>query len=275
MNRYLFLGALLGASSAFGWGPEGHEIVGRIAELRLTPATAQAVNLLLNKSNQFAVVHLSDVANWADHVRKDRSETAPWHFVDIPFAAEAYDVERDCTSHQGCVVDAITRFATILSQDQATTIARTEALKFLVHFAGDIHQPLHCAERNGDRGGNLCMVRWPGDSKPVKLHAVWDVNLPREILGSQHLAPLPYADKLNASITPENAAVWSAGIAPDWAWESHQIAVTKIYPEIPENGPPHRLSDDSIKKGQTIVEQQLAKAGIRLAQILNTALPKK
>lgn len=274
MKHLPFFAVLLRSVSVFAWGTEGHEIVGRIAELRLSSNATKAVSLLLNNSNQLTAVHLSDVANWADHVRRERSETAPWHFVDIPFAAEAYDADRDCVSHEGCVVEAVTHFAEVISQNQTSMIARVEALKFLVHFVGDLHQPLHCAERDGDKGGNLCMVRWPGESKPVKLHVIWDVNLPRESLQTQHLQPLPYADKLNARITPEQAASWSTGTPADWAWESHQLAVTKVYPEIPESGPAHRLSDQYIKSGQVVVDEQLAKAGVRLARLLNDAFSK-
>jgi hypothetical protein len=254
--------ALLSCFTARAWGPDGHQIVGRIAELRLSPAAAKAVAVLLNDSNQ-----LARVSNWADHIRKSRSETAPWHFVDIPFDAEAYDPERDCAAHDGCVVEVIPRFVKVLADREAEPADRVEALKFLVHFVGDIHQPLHCGERNGDKGGNLFQVRWPGESKPVKLHAVWDSNLVQRLVRNEGIS----AETLNATITREQAIAWSTGTAADWAWESHRLAVEKVYADLPESGA-HRLSEDYITAGQAVVREQLAKGGVCLAHLLNFAL---
>lgn len=248
------------ALPALAWGPEGHEIVAQIAEAHLSPAALQAADELLGGQHQ-----LPRVANWADQVRKSRSESAPWHFVDIPFAAEAFDAERDCVKHKGCIVEAIPHFVKILADSDNSPTARTEALKYIVHFVGDIHQPLHCGERNGDKGGNLCSVRWPGESKPVKLHLVWDVTLVESLLNTTDV------EKLKAAITPEQAATWATGTTADWAWESHRLAVTKAYGEIPETGT-HRLSDEYVTAGQQIVAEQLSKAGIRLAHLLNFAL---
>ena len=262
------------ALSGQAWGPQGHEIVDRIAELHLTPRTLQAVNQLLNGTNAPVTIHISDddVANWPDHVRSRRPETAPWHFVDIPFRAERFDPARDCTEHKGCVVEAIRDNERLLVDREATDKERVEALKFLVHFVGDIHQPLHCAERNGDKGGNLCQVKWPDAPKPTKLHVVWDVNLVDKNLHDRALDKLAYADYLNRTLAGPNAKAWSGGTPADWAWESHQHAVTEVYYTVPANGLPELLSADYIRKGQALVDIQLTKAGLRLAELLNQAL---
>lgn len=254
------------------WGPEGHEIVGRIAELHLTPAAAKAVAELLNAGNTNAPLHLSDnaVANWPDAIRRERPESAPWHYVDIAFDADRYDPERDCLSHTGCVVTAISRFQQVLANHQTNTEARVEALKFLVHFVGDIHQPLHCAERHNDHGGNMVWVRWPGDEKASKLHAVWDEHLVQKCIRDSQLDTLAYADKLNRAVTNEADLV--TGAPADWAWHSHRLAVTDVYATIPEYGRAHPLDDAYISRNQGIVAEQLTKAGLRLAALINAAL---
>ena len=261
----VFVASVLPASA---WGPDGHVIVARIAELHLTPAAAHAVSELLSPGQ------ISDnaVANWPDYIRKDRPESSPWHFVDIPFAAESYDPVRDCTNHNGCVIQAIEDFQRVLADKTTNTEARVEALKFLVHFVGDIHQPLHCAERNGDQGGNKLLVYWPGDQKPLKLHAIWDAYLPRRNLSDAGLTALAYADKLDAKISPPQSALWAKGVSADWAWESHQIAVTKVYDGLPADGPTHHISPDYIKANQPVVDEQWMKGGLRLAMLLNQAL---
>ncbi len=266
---------ILGATAlaAHAWGPEGHAMVGRIAEKNLTPETLRAVNELLNGTNT-VTVHISDndIANWPDFIRKECPETGPWHFVDIPFAAEKYDDQRDCVAHQGCVVEAIPRFQQALADNQTNTAARVEALKFLVHFVADVHQPLHCAERNGDKGGNFCRVRWPGEPKVANLHSVWDFNLPRKNLEDAVLTPVAYGDRLSGQITAAQAAAWKPGTSADWAWESHQLAVTKVYATIPADGTTITLSADYIASSQPLVDEQLKKAGIRLARLLNDSL---
>lgn len=269
--------ALLGSTSlpAMAWGPKGHEIVAKIAELRLTPSAAKAVHDLLNGTDApGGSIRLSDddVANWADDVRPRRAETGPWHYVDIPFRAVGYDAQRDCAAHKGCVVEAIRDNARLLGDPEATETERRDALRFLVHFVADIHQPLHCAERNGDKGGNLCMVLYPGKSEPVKLHVVWDIYLVDRALDDQQLPLLVYAEVLNSRITSKRADSWSKGTSEDWAWESHAEAINDTYWSIPENGPPHLLAPEYLTCNVGVVQEQLMKAGVRLASILNEIL---
>lgn len=263
----LALAAATAPFPASAWGPEGHQIVGRIAELHLTPEVARAVSALLNGAR----ISSSDVANWADEIRRGRQETAPWHFVDIPLAALAYDPQRDCRARGGCVVEAIRDNARLLADREASPQERLEALKFVVHFVGDTHQPLHCAERNGDKGGNLCYVHWPGESKAVKLHVVWDVHLVRKDLSDHGVDALGYADGLNAKQTAEQVRAWQKGSPADWAWESHLIAVTDVYESIPAGGSSTPLSPAYIERGQKIIELQFMRAGARLARLLNDA----
>lgn len=256
--KSIFLLLVAGTLTCRAWGPEGHEIVGRIAEKHLTPEAARGVRGLTTNS-------LSEISNWPDEIRRARPETAPWHYVDIPYGAEKLDVERDCVAHTGCVVTAIERFTHVVADRQTNVEARVEALKFLVHFVGDIHTPLHCAERNGDQGGNLVWVRWPGDEKASKLHAVWDVHFVSKNIRDAGLSAITYADKL-----AENSEKLSAtGTAADWAWESHRLAVERVYPGVPPRGRAWPVPAEYIQKNQPVVAQQLTKAGLRLACLLN------
>ena len=148
------------AGPALAWGYEGHRIVAEIAEQYLEPLTVRQVRELLALEN---ATTLAEVSTWADEIRPRRPETAPWHFVDIPVhpapgTSAAYDAARDCPRGD-CVVAAIERFAAVLRDKDAAPRRRLEALKWVVHFVADIHQPLHCADDN-DRGG--MSTSWAG-----------------------------------------------------------------------------------------------------------------
>ena len=191
--------------SAFAWGGDGHQIVCLIAEERLTPAAKAGIHDLLGDD-----VHISDaeIASWADNVRRERSETGPWHYVDIPTDAPAYDKERD--GQQGNnVIDKINDFAKMLADKKAPKAERADALKFLVHFVGDLHQPLHCAERNHDKGGNARLVFFLNDPMAINLHAVWDTSI---LLNRKGETPiLQYAQALNAKVSAPQAKQWAKG----------------------------------------------------------------
>jgi hypothetical protein len=146
-------------TGAFAWGVEGHAIVADIAEARLTPAAkAQVVSMLSGENH----TRLDEISSWADEVRNQKPKTASWHFVDVPFDAPGYDPSRDCADGN-CVVRQIIDFTAVLGNNSATPTDRFEALKWVVHFVGDIHQPLH-AEDDKDRGGND--VSFPRKGRP-------------------------------------------------------------------------------------------------------------
>lgn len=255
------------AQRANAWGGAGHRIVAHIAELRLTDHTHQALAALLYSSNQ-----ISDnmICNWPDYVRRDMPETGPWHFVDIPHSSTGYDAGRDCKEGQ-CIVHQISVMEKKIA-DPATSIEdRNIALRFLVHFAGDLHQPLHCSDYDDDYGGNLRPVIYPGLAKPTSLHGVWDSRLLNDSMSP--LGALEYADKLNDRISNRRARLWARGTPEDWANDSFQASMEYVYSILPpKDGPPLEISRDYIKASQKIVDLQLMKGGIRLATILNRAL---
>lgn len=256
--------ALLRPDALWGWGPAGHEIVARIAESRLTPKAKAAVADLLGSDKSIA-----DVASWADQVRKDREETGPWHYVDIPYEMSGYDPQRDGKNGNN-VIDKLQELANVLNDRRAQRNDRVEALKFVVHFMGDLHQPLHCAERNDDKGGNFRLVMFPGERKAVSLHRIWDSSILLRKMDREKTKAEDYASKLNAAIARDQERQWLAsGDVVRWANESHKLAVDVVYAGIPTDGPPPTIDDDYFAKAEPVIDLQLSRAGVRLAAILN------
>jgi nuclease S1 len=141
----------------YAWGPKGHRIVAIVAEAHLTDAAKQGISDLLDVETDPRVASLRDAAIWPDLIKGDRPETKPWHFVDILISGKnqpnnAYDRARDCADDK-CIVPKIAEFRDVLTDRNASMADRLEALKFITHFIGDLHQPLHVAD-NHDKGGN-------------------------------------------------------------------------------------------------------------------------
>ena len=189
--------------------------------------------------------------------------------MDIPFDASSYDPARDCRAPGGCIITAIENFRRQLADAQTDRVARVEALKYLVHFVGDIHMPLHCAERYGDKGGNMVWVRETNDVKATRLHAFWDETLVVKNIKARGMDVTAYADSLNRAITAGQVKAWRTGAPADWAWEAHLLAVKEVYAGIPVHGKAVTLDAAYIANSQRIVAEQLTKAGLRLAQLLN------
>lgn len=265
-------------SRAEAWGREGHDLVGKIANQFLTNKARNAINeLLLN--HQFQSLADGRLTNWADTIRssaafkKKYPKMSSWHFIDVDVNADLKTIKLDdFCQNQDCALGAIKKFQAILKDPAKPAQERREALFFLAHFIGDIHQPLHCAERNNDKGGNLVKVRLEADDPHVtNLHKVWDTELVREALGP--LSIKDYATRLTNTLSTGQRKKFRAGSVEDWILEGHKIARAKVYVDgnttIPSAGPPHVLSSDYVLNGAEIVEEQLTKGGVRLAQFLN------
>jgi hypothetical protein len=148
---FVLIAWALTPTEAWAWGKEGHVIVAKVAELNLSDKARKEIRKLLGP----IPISESRIANFADFVRHNPdhpefADSAPWHFVDIPNDVGGYDPKRDCKGGQ-CVIDRIEKFKGVLAGDSPTE-DRLNALMFLVHLVGDLHQPLHCSDRN-DRGG--------------------------------------------------------------------------------------------------------------------------
>jgi hypothetical protein len=255
--------ALALPSSALAWGAEGHQIVASIAASELTPAARDRVRELLGADPGFAMTVAS---TWADEIRPQHPETAPWHYVNIPVGSTSYDARRDCPRGD-CVVEQIEREQRIISDRTLLPAVRAEALRFLIHFIGDIHQPLHAAD-NRDRGGNEMRVVLNG--RRTNMHAVWDVDVVRALGGDA----LYVASQLEADMSAAKHQSWQNGAAATWANESFRLARAEIYAGASGRGAsaPIVLSADYARQESGVAAEQLEKAGVRLAWVLNRAL---
>jgi nuclease S1 len=251
-------------SGAWAWGGEGHRIIALIAADRLTPAARAEVSDLLGGD---ARGRMEEVSTWADEIRRGRPKTAPWHYVNIEISTNGYDAARDCPAGD-CVVAQVQKDERILADHRLAKSVRAEALRFLIHFVGDLHQPLHCAD-NHDRGGNE--VRVLVGAEETNLHAVWDTN----VVAALGQNPDQVASDLAAQIAPEEAKSWSRGAPEDWSNESSGVAKRVIYAALPGEGgttAPIVLPRDYAARQRPVTAVQLERAGVRLAVMLNTAL---
>jgi hypothetical protein len=265
----LGVGALLFCMAtlhSWAWGREGHRLTALVAEQYLTPQTKAQIASLLHGET------LEDVAPWADEYRTDHPETAKWHFVDIPSTAETFDRNRDCpvpendpkSPWRDCVTDRILYFEGRLGDTSLSETERATALKFVVHFIGDVHQPFHAL--GDDRGGNNISVTFLGSamcgSYRCNLHGVWDDS----IIEAQGLNEKKYTGKLLQEIKDNNWERMAGGEPTAWANISHHYAVEALAP----NGA--FLSREYVTEESKIVDAQLALGGLRLARALNRIL---
>lgn len=267
---------------AFPWGQEGHSIVAEIAQRRLTESTQQKVNALL--AGEFpnlkgAHISLASIASWPDDYRADNhDETRNWHFVDIPYDRDKYNAAVDCKldeKYGDCIVNALNRFTTALADCSKTASERVTALKFVVHFVGDLHQPLHAIERTDpdtekeDQGGNTIQLTFFDKKtkryKETNLHALWD----SEIILQKVYDWGEYVRLLEIQWLPgKDIAALQAGNAIDWAQDAHKAAQIVAYNFRPD----HVIDEEYFRDSIPIVDRQLALAGIRLARVLNETL---
>jgi len=250
--------ALAPVRLGLAWGPEGHRAVMILTERYLRPATRARVQELLGAETP------EDASLWADQIaHSTRPETAPWHYIDIPLQDSTIVLARDCPNGQ-CVLVKTQEFSTVLGDRQASRDAREEALKFVIHFIADLHQPLHCEDHN-DRGGNLQPVVF--DGHPDNLHWVWDTGLVEAI----NRDPQELAAKLGRGITDSERVRWQAGTLEAWTLESHSVAQAVAYRRAWAFGPPV-LGIDYDARAASAIKVQLEKAAVRLAYVLNQQL---
>src|SRR5581483_10255251 len=167
-----------------------------------------------------------------------------------------------------CVVDKVDQFTAELRSGTTAAPERLEALQFLLHFVGDVHQPLHASD-DRDQGGNKKIVAAPGSAANT-LHHYWDTEFVAR-LGAGEGA---IAQRLLAKITTAQRSQWSSGSAGEWARESFEVARTHAYGQLPTASPAdhYRLSDQYVLDATSVTAEQLSKAGVRLAYLLNQAL---
>jgi hypothetical protein len=259
MRRLLAAALAFSVLPVYGWGPEGHNLVTRIAEAQLKAKVRARIAEILGPG-----VTLASISSWADQVRRQRANTAPWHYVDIPIDKPHLDMARDCAKDD-CVVAQINIERAVLRDKSATPLQRKEALMFLVHFIGDMHQPLHSSD-NKDKGGND--VRVVLFDRPGNLHGTWDSGLLGRMGKEDDLFPVLLKE------AEKNRRRYSKGSVADWAEQAHTDAQKIVYGNLPPvaKGTPEPLGVEYEKAADPLIRTQLEKAGDRLAKILNDTL---
>lgn len=265
------------AAPVRAWGIQGHQVVAAIAWQALSPAARQeATRLLVQEPGQTLV----SVATWADEHRGPA--TAPWHYLNFPRGQCRFDAARDCPDGQ-CVVGAIERQRAILAS-QAPDAERLQALKYLVHFVADVHQPLHAGYQD-DRGGNTVQLRFL--MRGSNLHALWDKGLIEQLgldnealiaaaqaqlaaqvksqahVQTQMLGPVQFQSQSTAPASPGSGLADAIAMAEE---SCRIVAQPGFYPQ----GDP---SPAYVARMTPVLLQRLALAGQRLAALLNQALP--
>ncbi|WP_193164176.1 S1/P1 nuclease [Microbulbifer hainanensis] len=241
----------------FAWGADGHRVTGEIAWQFLAQDAQKQVAELLQSAGEPS---LAEAATWADRIRsnEDYNWAAPLHYINLPEHWDGYQASRDCPP-AGCILKAIEHFRGVLGDATATESARAEALLFIAHFVGDLHQPLHTG-RAADRGGNDIAVTFFGAQ--TNLHALWDTYLPAGFIGDWK----NYADAETRGITPAERSLWLHSAAVDWAEESHALAYSNAYTRE------KRLGETYYTRNRDIVALRLRQGGVRLAGMIESAL---
>jgi hypothetical protein len=266
---------LLSTSTAcVAWGEAGHATVAEIAGRHLSKKARAHVRKLLGPGAH----EMAAVASWADDVRDNgRPETYNWHVVEIPPDAAGYDRARDCRNDD-CIVEKIKEFARVVADRRVARAERSEALKFLIHFVGDLHMPLHAYAPLNHPKGTWVRIGALTD----KLHLWWDWGWwDRAFEDEFGTEPLRVAETMAAQITPEEQQAWMAGTPEDWANESFKlasefVAAHGLLAAVREDNHSEKtpivlarsVLDNEIGP---VVIQRLKMAGVRLAWQLNEA----
>src|SRR5438876_8960645 len=259
-------------------------MVGAIAASYAGPkANAEILELL--KNDRFADGQpsgrhtLGEVANWADEIKDTEwgKRRSSWHYDDVPLCRAA-EYSKYCKNGR-CASAQLARQIEILGNERARPGQRNEALKWVVHLVGDLHQPLHAANRS-DRGGNRVQVSFFGqrDNPPygsLNLHAVWDVHMVRRFVAGRG----GERAFVSASLSERDKAAWEKGSISGWVAESHAIAGDFAYAALPAAASCRRKITGVVALGEVyydqaarVIEVQIRKAGVRLAKVLNEAL---
>ena len=257
LTRFLFVTiTLLFSQYAFCWGTLGHRVIGEIAQQHLSKKAKKELRALIGKET------LAWWANWPDFIRSDTSWNfaTHWHYVDLPAHQSKDNFITALKQLPGKnLYTQIQEMQAQLKDKSLSLEKRRTALFFLVHFLGDLHQPLHVG-RDEDQGGNKIVVYWFGEK--TNLHTLWD----SKFVDFQQYSYSEYARLLDIA-DDSQVNSWVSSPLEDWFYESHVLS-DSIYDNTPaESKLNYRYNYDF----QNLLNQQLLKGGVRLASILNEA----
>jgi len=256
LKKLLLIAAIIYAPfQSLAWGTQGHRICGQIASSYLTPKARKAIEQILGNES------IALASNWADFVRSDPafSYLSTWHYIDFD-KVYTYS-EMVSYLNQDANVDAYTKLQFLIGELKKNNLSKYNRkidLRMLIHIIEDIHQPMHAAHAE-DKGGNDFKVNW--FNNPTNLHSVWDSQL----IDFQQLSYTEYAAAINHTAESQRAE-WQSDPISKWIFESNQIA-NKLYTEIkPGDTLNYKYNFTHIDT----VNEQLLKAGVRLAGVLNS-----
>ncbi|RYP32777.1 hypothetical protein DL767_005025 [Monosporascus sp. MG133] len=282
LNLAVLVCGAVSLPGVMAWGSLGHITVAYVAGNFVKQETAAYFQDLLRNDTEH---YLAGVATWADSIRYTKwgRFTKNFHFIDAKDDPPSYcgvDFDRDC-KEDGCVVSSIQNYTSQLLDTKLWSWRRNQAAKFVIHFVGDIHQPLHT--ENVERGGNGIHVRF--DSSELNLHHVWDSSIAEKMLGGIHRKPYEAAYGWAANLTDEirsgkyanSTEAWVDGIdlndpiatSMKWASESNAFVCTNVLPEGPVAIVGQELAGEYYEKAVPVIEVQVARAGYRLATWLD------
>ncbi|KAI1334865.1 nuclease S1 precursor [Xylariaceae sp. FL0016] len=292
--------ALVSASllrGALAWGAMGHETIAYIASSFVEDATASYFQDLLGDTSDD---YLASVAAWADSYRYTTAGafSAPYHYIDAnddPPSSCDVDMDRDC-GDEGCIVSALNNYTTILLDGRYSDANHQIAAKMIIHFVGDIGQPLHCEAL--EVGGNDIDVVYDGED--TNLHAIWDSDIPESISGGSSMSNAKSWAKtlttglsfstlalqyhklwtINSGEYKSDAAGWVDGLSVDssadrtatalqWATESNAYVCSTVLVDGIDAVEDQELSGDYTDLADPVVKLQVAKQGYRLAKYLD------
>ncbi|MGH7441676.1 MAG: S1/P1 nuclease, partial [bacterium] len=286
-SKWILILLLLCPTWALAWGTQGHQTVAIVAERLMTPAAKQMVDevrsapgwqtLKPGYSRYFRNADrnltlfclgpdgkLSLIASWADAWREHHRYTGRLHFINTELNSDGRRADIQAACGGDCIVTQLEREEQILKDRKADRLERLQALLWVVHLAGDLHQPLHCAD-NQDRGGNKVFIRFLG--RRDNLHWAWDTGF----FHAERIQPKRLAESLLARECTQVPAVGTIDANTLWTWagESFDVAKTFVYPQDQENNGDYDAAE--VNRAWPVVRLQLARAGVRLAALLNQA----
>lgn len=255
MKYLLLVTALVISSFSFAsegdWGRTGHRATGEVAESYLSNKAQKQIAQLLDGQS------LAFVSTYGDDIKSDPKyrEYGPWHYVNLPQGATNY--KKEDANPKGDLLQGIQTCIEVLKDKEASKEQKAFYLKMLVHFMGDLHQPLHTG-RGEDKGGNDIQVRWFG--KGSNLHRVWD----SEMINDFEMSFTELAESTDKLSKNEINKI-RAGSISDWMYESKALS-NKVYDSV-EIG--EKLGYEYMYEWFPVAHDQIQKGGIRLAKVLN------
>lgn len=262
MKPYPVIGLLcvvlsLVPGATLAWGPEGHKVVGAVALNYLTPESRHTLAEITGNARPDT---LGALCYWPDVIRDDPDwpSKSPYHYVNLPRGAEQYQAGRDCPGGL-CITEKLQHFAAQLADPSLDREQHWQALAWVCHLTGDLHQPLHTGYAD-DRGGNEFMLEFDGE--PDSLHWTWDQRL----IESERPAWRGYARQLTRHrMLPPETRQWRSEDVVAWTNESRGVMLTNpLYPDPPVIDQAYR------EMALPIIDRRLQLAGYRLAGLLNT-----